>query len=118
MDKWNHRITEVVRDILTPKNGDNAISFSFLTSFLCPYLRVFDHLCCGESIFLCPVPCFLFHHHTYLDQSVCLSPYLPARGIDVEHRKPCHGLLFLEQNKSPPSSSPLMSLVPLCQLRC
>lgn len=41
MDKWNHRITEVVRDVLTPKNGGHGVSCTLVISyfFLVPLLK-------------------------------------------------------------------------------
>lgn len=85
--------------------------FSFLTSFLYPYLRVFGHPCRGKSIFLHLVLCFLFHHRTYWGRSVCVSPHLPSRGIDVDHGKLCHwpSLPVAQQT---PSLPPL----PFCHL--
>lgn len=86
---------------------------SFLTSFFYPYLRVFDYLCCGESIFLHFVP------SPKLLGSVCLCLHTCPRKDRCRAQKALP-VTFSSWGRInfPPSSSPLMSLAPLCQLRC
>lgn len=121
MDKWNHRITEVVRDILTPKNGDQAISFRLLISyfFLVPLLKGVwpplpwqKYFLTSCSLFLVPSP--------YILGSVCLCLSIPAcegDGCRPQEALPLACSSWGRTN-SPPSTSPLRSLAPLCQLRC
>lgn len=121
MDKWNHRITEVVRDILTPKNGDHVISCTLLISyfFLVPLLKGVWPPLLWRKYFL--TSCFLLLVPSpFMLGSLCLCLSIPAHFGDRCRAQKALPLAFSSWGRInfPPSSSPLMSPAPLCQLRC